>query len=194
MGKKFALCLAFLTVFPFSAMASGPGAAADASRPAAITAQASGPAMDAGVAAEPKSSSGLPIPRFVSLNDQKVFVRTGPALRYPIKWIYQRENMPVEVIQEFDTWRKVRDIDGDDGWVHQSLLSGDRSVIVKGEQNLSLRKSAGDTSGVLAYLEPNVVALAEVCDGAWCRITAGGYTGWAERKFLWGVYDSEDFD
>ena len=69
-------------------------------------------------------NSGLPIPRFVTLRSDKVFVRTGPGVRYPIKWVFQKENLPVEVIQEFDTWRQIRDRDGEEGWIHQSLLSG----------------------------------------------------------------------
>lgn len=153
------------------------------------------PALAQEAAAPIKStSSGLPIPRFVSLASDKVFVRTGPALRYPIKWVYSREHMPVEIVQEFDTWRKIRDIDGDDGWVHQSLLSGDRYAIVKGEAAQPLRRAPSEDSPAIAALEPGVVAAANRCEGGWCQIMADGYTGWMMRKFLWGVYDSEDFD
>ncbi len=126
MGKKIAFFLVFMSLFVSPVLAQE---AADV--PAASGTEA------------PKagniSSSGLPIPRFVTLASEKVFVRTGPALRYPIKWVYQRSNLPVEIVQEFDTWRKIRDMDGDDGWVHQSLLSGDRYGIVKGEANLAVR-------------------------------------------------------
>ena len=72
--------------------------------------------------------SGLPIPRFVALRSDKVFLRSGPGLRYPKVWIYQRRNMPMEVVSEFDTWRKVRDWEGSEGWVHQSLLYEDEQV------------------------------------------------------------------
>lgn len=185
MGKKFVLFAAFLLLFPFASSAQ------DQAVPVAEASEASEPALDQ----DPdKTSSGLPIPRFVTLAAEKVFVRTGPALRYPIKWVYQRERLPVEIIQEFDTWRKIRDMDGDDGWVHSSLLSGDRSVIVKGEQTLAVRKEAQTDARILAYLEPNVVAVVEACHGAWCEVKADGYEGFAERKFLWGIYDSEDFD
>ena len=184
MGKKIALFLVLLFLFAAPAMAQ------DAHK-AVLEPTEADLAVDSGNGA---SSSGLPIPRFVTLASEKVFVRTGPALRYPIKWVYQRSNMPVEIIQEFDTWRKIRDMDGDDGWIHQSLLSGNRSVIVKGEANLAVRKEARDGSRTLAYLEPNVVAAVENCKGAWCEIESEGYNGYAERKFLWGIYDSEDFD
>ncbi len=191
MGKKiifFAILSVLSLSFPAFAQEK-----VDAAPPSSATALPDAEVPEADSAAG-KSSSGLPIPRFVSLSSEKVFVRTGPALRYPIKWVYQRVNMPVEIIQEFDTWRKIRDMDGDAGWVHQSLLSGDRTVVVKGEANLTVRKEAGEGSAIQAYLEPNVVAFAEMCQGAWCRVAAQGYKGWAERKFLWGIYDAEDFD
>lgn len=183
MGKKIILTIAFFLLSGLPAMAQPP-----AGKAAAAPAEA-GLAVDTG-----KSSSGLPIPRFVSIASEKVFVRTGPALRYPIKWVYQRENMPVEVIQEFDTWRKIRDMDGDDGWIHQSLLAGDRYGIVKGEANLAVRKEPNENSRITAFYEPNVVASIDECKGAWCHLTAEGFEGWSERKFLWGIYDSEDFD
>lgn len=180
MGKKIILIAAFLFLSG-PAFAEAPGKSVEPSQGRL--------AVDTG-----KSSSGLPIPRFVSLAADKVFVRTGPALRYPIKWVYQRHNLPVEVIQEFDTWRKIRDMDGDDGWVHQSLLSGDRYAIVKGEVNLAVRKAPEANSRIAAFYEPDVVASIGRCEGAWCRVRSEGYEGWAERKFLWGIYDSEDFD
>jgi SH3-like domain-containing protein len=187
MGKKYILIAALLAFFPFVALAQE-----DASAPAGVATDAA--AQSESLEGVAKTSSGLPIPRFVTLAAEKVFVRTGPALRYPIKWVYQRERLPVEIIQEFDTWRKIRDMDGDDGWVHQSLLSGDRSAIVKGEGNVGVRKEAQADSRIVAYLEPTVITALEACHGAWCEIKADGYEGFVERKFLWGIYDSEDFD
>ncbi len=183
MGKKIALFLTFMLIFALPAAAEEKVKIAEPAQ--------SNLAVDLGGG---KNTSGLPIPRFVTLASEKVFVRTGPALRYPIKWIYQREHLPVEIVQEFDTWRKIRDMDGDDGWIHQSLLSGDRSVIVKGEVPLAVRKEPQAESRLLAMLEPNVVASVKECKAAWCQVSSQGYTGWAERKFLWGIYDSEDFD
>ncbi|MDP7625068.1 MAG: SH3 domain-containing protein, partial [Rhodospirillales bacterium] len=71
----------------------------------------------------PPATTGKPLPRFVSLRADEVNLRTGPGVRYPVDWVYQRKNLPVEVIAEFGTWRKVRDVQGSQGWIHQSLLS-----------------------------------------------------------------------
>lgn len=145
---------------------------------------------------EAASPEERPIPRFVSLNNDKVFVRAGPALRYPIKWIFQKKGMPVEIIQEFDTWRKIRDRDGDEGWIHQSLLSGKRYILVQepaGEQ-VPLQKSEDVASFVIAKVEPGVVGRLERCGVLRCAVEIGGYSGWMERKYLWGIYDNEKFD
>lgn len=143
---------------------------------------------------DPFSASGLPIPRFVSTASDMVFVRSGPALRYPIKWILQKEGLPVEVVQEFDTWRKIRDADGEEGWVHQSLLKGRRTVLVKADKPVELFKKPEDGARMMARVEPGVVAALEGCEGQWCQIKAEGFSGWLTRPLLWGVYENESVE
>lgn len=145
-------------------------------------------------ASEPAPASGLPIPRFVSLRSDKVFVRTGPALRYPIKWVYNKADLPIEIVQEFDTWRKIRDKDGEEGWVHQSLLSARRSALVTAAEPVNLNKGPDLTTLVMAKLEPGVLAAVKSCDGTWCEVEAEGYDGFTSQKSLWGVYAGERFN
>ncbi len=139
-------------------------------------------------------STPYPIPRFVSLSSEKVYVRSGPGSRYPVKWVYKRNGLPVEVILEYEAWRKIKDIDGDEGWVHQSLTSGHRTGIIKGESAISLYQKPKDTARKNATLEPLVLVDISKCEEAWCKIEISGYKGWVERKYLWGVYESENFD
>ena len=119
----------------------------------------------------------LPLPRFVSLRSNKVHARTGPALRYPIRWVYQRENLPVEIVQEFESWRKIRDMNGDEGWVHQSLLSGIRTILVKeGEdERISMYEKEQGKTKIVAFLEPNVIATVQKCTDKRCEIQSGGF-------------------
>ncbi len=135
--------------------------------------------------------SGLPIPRFVSIGADKAFVRSGPAPRYPIRWVYKKSGLPVEIIQEFDVWRKVRDSDGDEGWINKALLSDKRFVIIRGDGPVEMREGFTASARVMARMEPGVVARLQKCDSAWCSISAGGFQGWVERKSLWGVYPQE---
>lgn len=144
--------------------------------------------------AQTKSSdgSGLPLPRFVSLRATEVNMRIGPGVRYPVDWVYKRQNLPVEVIAEFNTWRKVRDGQGTQGWIHQSMLSSRRTVLVTG-QTRTLRFRADSGSAPIARLEPGVIAdLIECPDGnGWCKVKAGGHEGWLRRAEFWGAYPGE---
>ncbi|MCA3245883.1 MAG: SH3 domain-containing protein [Azospirillum sp.] len=135
----------------------------------------------------------LPIPRFVSLRSEEVNLRTGPGVRYPVEWVFVRRQMPVEILQEFENWRRVRDREGTEGWVHQSMLAGRRTAIVLGEAGrpAELRRRAEDGAPALARIEPGVIATLIECAGAWCRLEAGGFRGWMPRAGLWGVYPQE---
>ncbi|MCB1783098.1 MAG: SH3 domain-containing protein [Alphaproteobacteria bacterium] len=140
----------------------------------------------------------LPLPRFVSLGEDQVYVRAGPDQKYPIKWVYVRKNYPVEIILEYGNWRKVRDVDGDEGWIFHSLLSGRRHALIRqGDSAYApVYKYASGTSGsrMVAKLEPRVVVGLHGCQGIWCDVEASGYRGWVQRKYLWGVYEGENFD
>lgn len=136
--------------------------------------------------------SGLPIPRFVALRSDKVHLRSGPGLRYPKVWIYQRRNMPMEVISEFDTWRKVRDWEGSEGWVHQSLLVGSRHVIVTAD-TITLYSAADENARKIALVANSVIGRIETCPRSvdWCQLQFGDFEGWAPRQGYWGIYDGE---
>jgi SH3-like domain-containing protein len=139
--------------------------------------------------------SGLPLPRFVSLKAGKVNVRVGPGEGYAIAWTFTRTALPVEVIQEFDTWRRVRDSDGSVGWVLQSLLSAKRTAVVApwaaGEPK-PLHASPTATGPVTAYLEAGIQADIAACHANWCKLSGRSFTGWIEQTQLWGVYPGEE--
>ena len=139
------------------------------------------------------AETGLPLPRFVSLGSAEVNLRTGPGSTYPIDWVYQRRHMPMEVIAEFDNWRKIRDWQGTVGWVHQNLLDGARYALITGDAQLLLSRPAPDAPPV-ARLMPGVIAELKTCQAEWCQLEAGGYGGWLPRTAFWGVYPHETFD
>ena len=150
-----------------------------------------------GEAPRPLGPSGLPIPRFVSLKAEKVNVRRGPSSDHAVAWVFQRKGLPVEIVAEFENWRRVRDSDGSEGWILQNMLSGKRTAVIapwKQGQSLPLRSSAGETGGLVAKIGTGVVADIEACDGNWCELTAAGYDGYVEQTQLWGVYPGEKVD
>jgi SH3-like domain-containing protein len=139
---------------------------------------------------DPKEGTGLPLPRFASLKSDSVFARTGPSMDYPIRWIYKREGLPVEIIQEFDVWRKIKDPSGETAWVHKILLSGQRTAII-GAKDPVTAWSKQDGTHPVAKLEPNVIAMVAECEKEFCKLELVPFEGWVAKKYLWGVYPSE---
>jgi len=136
--------------------------------------------------------SGLPLPRFASVKGPRAPVRSGPSARYPVAWVYQAGGLPVEVLAEFEQWRRIRDADGDEGWIRSDRLSGWRTAqIPPGGRPLPLRPAPERSSKPLAMLAPGVVARVLSCSGQWCRIHVDAYEGWVAQSALWGVYAGE---
>jgi len=141
-------------------------------------------------------TSGLPLPRFVSIKSTPVNVRRGPSADYDIAWKFLKAGVPVEVTQEFDVWFKVRDSEGQEGWIQKTLLSGRRTALVspwdKGDP-IPLKDKSGGTV-IVANLEHNVMVDVAACDGQWCRVAVEGAKGWIEQQRLWGVYPGEKIE
>jgi SH3-like domain-containing protein len=139
-------------------------------------------------------TSGLQVPRFVSLKTDRVNVRGGPDKDHDVAWIYTRIGWPVEITAEFENWRRIRDSDGTEGWVYHSLLSGKRmaAVQLKSKTDLVALHAKPDTqSPVTAQLQSGVLGSIKHCNGVWCRLAGDGFDGWIEQNRLWGVYPDE---
>ncbi|MCC7273871.1 MAG: hypothetical protein IT561_14470 [Alphaproteobacteria bacterium] len=137
--------------------------------------------------------ANLPVPRFVTLRSEEVNARAGPGTQYPIEWRFTRRGMPVEIVAQFSHWRKIRDWQGAEGWVHQNLLTGRRAVVVSGIMR-TLRRRASEDASPVAQVEPGVIGRLLECDPGWCRIDVQGYRGWLKRTELWGVYPGEKIE
>jgi SH3-like domain-containing protein len=140
------------------------------------------------------TTSGLPVPRFVSLKADRVTVRGGPDKDHDVAWIYTRAGWPVEITAEFENWRRIRDCDGAEGWVYHSLLTGKRTAAVqlKTKTDLASLYQAPDMHSVVtARLQVGVLGSVKHCTGTWCQISGEGFAGWIEQSALWGVYPGE---
>jgi len=141
-------------------------------------------------------STNLPIPRFVSLKKDEVYMRRGPGEDQPIEWVYVRRHLPVEIINEYDIWREVRDADGAQGWISATMLSPERYVMVRkqvGQKDARtpIYTRPDSKSPVVALAQPGVIAELRHCPDAWCEVEANDRTGWIERASIWGVLDNE---
>ncbi|MEM1376284.1 MAG: SH3 domain-containing protein [Pseudomonadota bacterium] len=149
--------------------------------------------------------SKLPLPRFVSLKSEKVNMRVGPGKNYAVTWRYEKAGLPLEIIQEFDNWRRVRDVTGEIGWIHKSLLSGRRAAITRPWNTQDTMGSIAmfdrpERAGKqIATLQSGVIGMLDECDGVWCAITvrpSSGTTikGYVSQTDLWGAYPDEKFE
>jgi SH3-like domain-containing protein len=137
------------------------------------------------------SATGLDLPRFASLKSNNINARKGPGPTYPLEVVFKRKSLPVEIIEEFKDWRQIKDIDGETGWVHKAMLSGNRFAIT-GDKSFLL-KSEKEQQPV-AEIEKGAQLKILECQQTLCKAEAAGLKGWVEKSKLWGVYANETFD
>lgn len=142
-------------------------------------------------AAAADGDAGLPVPRFVSLRSDRVNLRAGPGNQYPIEWVLTKKDMPVQIIAQFEHWRRIRDWDGTEGWVQERMVAGKRTVVVGKGAVRPLYQRPDPEAAVTARAEPGVVAQLAECRGAWCRIETDDVSGWMRRTDIWGVFPDE---
>lgn len=144
----------------------------------------------------------LPLPRYASLKTDRVNLREGPSKDHRTLWVFQRQGLPVEIVAEFETWRRIRDSEGTEGWVLHSLLSGRRtSVVTAGKATdktaTPLFARADDKADEEARLQAGVIGSVKTCTGTWCRVVVslpqkgGDLDGYIRQDRLWGVYPNE---
>jgi len=133
-----------------------------------------------------------PVPRFVSLRSNEIKMRVGPGREYPVKWVLQRKGLPVKVIAEYDTWRQIECHDGTSGWIHQSLLTGNRTLMITHEKGKLLSSANRDAHGI-AKLAPLTLLPFKLkdCKSDRCYVNAFGTKGWVPKNQVWGLLDDE---
>lgn len=130
--------------------------------------------------------TGLPLPRFASLRAAEVNLRNGPGTHYPISWVVKRRFLPVKVIAEHGNWRKVQLHDETIGWVFQSMLTGNKTVMVK-KESVHLRNTSSKSSSIKAHPHKGVIGHLKQCKEGWCKTRFDKYSGYIEQSALWGA-------
>lgn len=132
-------------------------------------------------------------PYWASISAGQARLRTGPGRNFPASWLYRRADLPIKVLEVYPSWRKIQDPDGTTGWMQATLLSEQRTAIVRGEiRPLRVRPSAD--AAIAWRAEPGVVGRISDCGDGWCRIDVRGQTGYIETAHIWGVDPGEAVD
>lgn len=137
--------------------------------------------------------TNLPLPRFVSLKGSEGNARRGPGLTHRIDWVFTRAGMPLKITAEYENWRRVEDAEGAGGWVHYSLLSGVRTVLVTLDM-AELRAAPDDAQLGLGDDGCGIVGRILECNIDWCRVVLDGTRGWILKSAVWGVKADEIID
>lgn len=134
--------------------------------------------------------TNLPIPRFVSLKGTEGNARRGPSLTHRIDWVFTTSGMPLRITAEHENWRRVEDAEGMGGWVHYSLLSGVRSILVAAPM-ADFHDTPDLRAAVAFQAEAGVIGRLLECLPDWCRVNIEGEKGWVRKEALWGVEAGE---
>jgi SH3-like domain-containing protein len=134
-----------------------------------------------------------PQPYFVSIKVDEAYMREGPSDMHRVKWIYQRKGLPLEVIATFDVWRRVRDMDGEVGWMHMALLTRDRTAVVTGGPGAEVFARDDTTSEIVARAEPGAIGQLLGCGKLACEVEFAGAEGWIARARLWGIHAGDEY-
>ena len=124
-------------------------------------------------------------PRYASIKKEKAYSRYNASFDAPIEWIYQKKNLPILIMREHGNWREIRDIDGDETWMHVSMISNKRTFINKEDQNLLKYKNNNNI--INAIVKKGAVGKIINCDEIFCKVKIKNYRGWVEKKNLWGI-------
>ena len=130
-------------------------------------------------------SDPVKLPYWASISVDEARMRKGPSPDVPVIWEYRRKDLPVKVVARFETWRKIEDPDGTQGWMAARLLSRTRTAIVTGEIR-PLREAASTSAAVAYRAEPGVVGRITDCADGWCRFDVKGRKGWIQTDHIWG--------
>jgi len=130
-------------------------------------------------------SDPVKLPYWASISVDEARMRKGPSPDVPVIWEYRRKDLPVKVIARFETWRKIEDPDGTQGWMAARLLSRTRTAIVTGEIR-PMREAASLSAAVAYRAEPGVVGRITECADGWCRFDVKGRSGWIQTDHIWG--------
>ena len=144
----------------------------------------------------PNHAKGADAPRvlrYVSQRPDKAYLREGPTYAHKVLWVYRHRGYPFAVVAQFDTWRRVRTMDGTLGWMNASMLSDKRTVLVTGKGRV---KITADAQGgkVVALADSGAIATLSSCTRDACRIKGEQVDGWIPKSRIWGVGADEIFD
>ena len=138
----------------------------------------------------------LPLPRFASLRSDTVYMRAGPGERFPIEWVYKRKGYPIQIIDSFEHWRKIEDIEKTQGWIHKKMLSGRRMALTSKDERTIMYSKKNIKSKALYFFDGQTIVQLLNCNtiDAFCQVKYNEKKGYILKEKLFGIYPDEEID
>jgi len=134
---------------------------------------------------------------FLSIKASEANLRRGPGKMYPIDWVIKRKFYPVQVVQTFQEWYQVIDIDGSKGWISKQMLTKNRHVLFQQPLSTVYKKPLPDAPSVATVKKGVIAALLNMSEvkgtppQTWCHIKTLSPTaaiiGYTNCHNLWGI-------
>ena len=135
--------------------------------------------------------TGLELPRYISIKSSEANIRVGPSKNYPIVIKYIQKGFPLKIIDEYEEWRRVEDHKKRIGWVHKSLISGNRTGIILSNDSKNIELFNTLDGNVVGEIGKGNIVKLEKCKIEWCLVSSGNFKGWIDKKYIWGVKEKE---
>lgn len=111
-------------------------------------------------------------------------IRSGPGKKYDIIWNMEKYH-PVLVLKKSGRWIHFRDFEGDEGWIHVSLLNKAPTVITK-KTICNIRSGPGTSFQIVFTVGKAIPFKIIKRKGNWIQIQhADGDTGWIHKSLVW---------
>ena len=121
---------------------------------------------------------------FLSLKKNKVNVRYGPSFESEVKYIYKKINLPIKQIDKKENWRRIIDLKNNSGWIHLSQLKPVNSIITLKDKVLFKKPSS--YAKPIALIKEGKLLIIKKCESNWCNVKTDKYSGWINKKNIWG--------
>ncbi len=120
----------------------------------------------------------------ISVSASKADIRSGAGNNFDVLWKSEKY-YPFSVVKKAGDWYQVKDFQGDEGWVHQSLVGNTPSVITAKDKNV-LRSEPKPDAKVLFTVGPGIPFKVDKRKDKWILVEhADGDKGWIHESTVW---------
>lgn len=122
---------------------------------------------------------------FVSIKGNQVNIRQTPSTQSDVAWELTK-GYPMKVTQKRGNWLKVKDFEGELGWVYKPLTQKQAHHIVKAPKANMRTGPGAQYRKVASFQQHDLLQTLDKKNGWVKGKSSEGKIGWVSKKLLWG--------